>query len=98
MGRGIQSAQKAQEAARTETYLQGLQTQVRGGQYLVLGLADRTSASPRLSVRERPAGSCSAGGQLDRLVQNNAIDLVAPGRRADRPGFGQRHRRPQPQP
>jgi hypothetical protein len=77
MGRGIQSAQKAQEAARTETYLQGLQTQVRGSQYLTqASQTDITQSEPNVREAQQELQRRRA---LDQLMQSNAIDLVARG-------------------
>jgi hypothetical protein len=77
MGRGIQSAQKAQEGARTEAYLNDLQTQVRGGQDLVL--ASQTDVSQSEVSMRTAQQELSRRRELARLGQANAIDLVARG-------------------
>lgn len=77
MGRGIASAQKAQEATRTETYLNDLQTQVRGSQYLTQASQTDITQS-ELNMREAQQ-ELQRRRALDQIMQGNAIDLVARG-------------------
>lgn len=75
--RGIANAQAGQEAARTETYLNDLQSQVRGGQYLVQA-AQTDELSAEVGVRTAQQ-ELMRRRELSRLMQGNAIDLVARG-------------------
>jgi hypothetical protein len=76
-GRGIASAGKAEEAARTETYLNDLQAQVRGGGYQVA--ASQTDISSAEVGMRTAQQELMRRRELDRLLQGNAIDLVARG-------------------